>query len=168
MVTIISGTNRVGSNTRKIAQYYYDQLKPHIDSLNFISLEEIQVHERSKELIELEKNILIPTQLFLIVMPEYNGSFPGVLKTFIDHTDIRKVWWHKKAMIVGLGDGRGGNLRGLDQLTNVLHYLKVLVHPYKLPMSNISNSLNADGSFKLLSLKDEVDAHIQTLKDFFL
>lgn len=167
MLTIISGTNRVGSNTRKIAQYYFDQLYPHIDQLNFISLEDIEVHYRSEELKTLEENVLIPTEFFLFVMPEYNGSFPGILKLFIDNTNYKKVWWYKKAILTGLGDGRGGNLRGLDQLTNVLNYLKVLVHPYKLPMSNISNSLNENGGFKSEALKLEVEQHILTIKDFY-
>lgn len=166
MVTIVSGTNRVGSNTRKIAQYYFNALSSEIKDVHLISLEDFECHWRSEYFVKLEKEILIPTQTFLFIMPEYNGSFPGILKTFVDNTDIRNAWWYKKAMIVGLADGRGGNLRGIDQWTNVLHYLKILVHHNKLPLSNISKSLNADGSFKNLDLKAEVDTQIEEFKEF--
>lgn len=166
MVTIISGTNRVGSNTRKIAQYYYDALKLELKDVHFISLEDFECHWRSEDLVKIEKELLIPTETFLFVMPEYNGTFPGILKTFVDNTDIRKAWWFKKAMIVGLADGRGGNLRGIDQWTNVLHYLKMMVHHNKLPLSNISKSLNADGSFKNIALKSEVDSQIEDFIEF--
>ena len=42
-----------------------------------------------------------------IVMPEYNGSFPGILKLLFDTTDIKRCWWHKKAALVGVASCRG-------------------------------------------------------------
>ena len=80
-------------------------------------------------------------------MPEYNGSFPGVLKVLFDITNIKECWWHKKALLVGLADGRGGNLRGIEHMTNILHYLKMNVHYNKLPISKINSELNEAGEF---------------------
>lgn len=166
MVTIISGTNRQGSNTRKVANYYYNILKEELDDVHFVSLEDYETHQRTEEFINLEKNILIPSQTFIFFFPEYNGSYPGVLKSLIDNSDIRKAWWHKKAMLVGIADGRGGNLRGLDQFSNVLHYLKILVHPNKLPLSKISNELDTEGIFKNDLTKAEVRKQIDDLINF--
>ena len=80
-------------------------------------------------------------------MPEYNGSFPGILKLIIDNTHIRKCWWYKKAAIVGLADGRGGNLRGIDHFTGILHYLKMNVLYNKLPLSRINEEVSSDGKW---------------------
>ena len=78
-------------------------------------------------------------------MPEYNGSFPGVLKAMIDISDIRNCWWNKKALLTGISSGRAGNLRGMDHITGVLNYVKIIVHPNKLPISVIDTVMNGEG-----------------------
>jgi len=147
MITVISGTDRSGSRTMQVAQYYFNLLKGSPEKINLISLEVLKSVKRDSFLIEMEREILIPTEKFIIVMPEYNGSFPGILKLLFDNTDIRKCWWHKKALLVGVADGRGGNLRGIEHMTNILHYLKMNVHYNKLPLSKINDELNENGEF---------------------
>lgn len=140
--TIISGTNRHGSNTISVARQYENLLKAKGINAGFVSLENLDVHYRSEALKQLEKEVLIPTTKFIFVTPEYNGSFPGVLKSMIDNTDIEKVWWGKKALLTGVSTGRAGNLRGMEHLTGVLHYLKMHVHHNKLPISIVNKLLN--------------------------
>ena len=86
-------------------------------------------------MIQLEKDWLLPAEKFIFISPEYNGSIPGVLKCLIDVTDIYKVWKGKKALLSGVSKGRAGNLRGMDHLTGILHYMGAIVHPNKLPIS---------------------------------
>ena len=135
MITIISGTNRKGSTTRKVAVQYSELLKAKGVEAHFVSLEGLDVSSRNDAILQLEETILIPTQKFIFISPEYNGSIPGVLKSLIDVSDIRKVWWHKKALLTGISNGRAGNLRGMEHLTGILHYVKMIVHPNKLPIS---------------------------------
>ena len=144
--TIISGTNRVGSNTLKVARLIGAILKEKGQESNLVSLEGLDLNGRSPELARLESEILIPTQKFIFVIPEYNGSFPGSLKTMIDLSDIKQVWWWKKAMLTGVSSGRAGNLRGLDHLTGTLNYLKVAVLPNRLPVSMIDKLIDAEGN----------------------
>ena len=144
--TIISGTNRVGSNTLKVARLIGAILKEKGQESNLVSLEGLDLNGRSPELARLESEILIPTQKFIFVIPEYNGSFPGSLKTMIDLSDIKPVWWWKKAMLTGVSSGRAGNLRGLDHLTGTLNYLKVAVLPNRLPVSMIDKLIDAEGN----------------------
>jgi NAD(P)H-dependent FMN reductase len=97
-------------------------------------------------------------------MPEYNGSFPGILKLMMDNSDVRKAWWHKKIMMVGVADGRAGNLRGLDHMTNILHYLKAHVLFNKLPISRINEEISDAGEV----LKPVTHRVIQQQIDEFL
>lgn len=165
MITIISGTNRAGSNTLKVAEYYYNIVRQLTPDVHLFSLKDMDVHYRSEAFKQLESEWLIPSEKFIFVLPEYNGSFPGILKTMMDSSDIRKCWWHKKALLVGLADGRGGNARGLDHLSNILHYLKMHVHYNKLPISKINEELQEDGSFKhestRINIAQQVDAFMQ-------
>lgn len=142
MITIISGTNRHGSNTGKVAAQYLQLLQHKGVEASFVSLEGLDVSERNPAIQQLENEVLIPSDKFIFISPEYNGSIPGVLKSLIDHTDIKKVWWGKKALLTGVSTGRAGNLRGMEHLTGILHYVKMHVHPNKLPISVVDKLLN--------------------------
>jgi chromate reductase, NAD(P)H dehydrogenase (quinone) len=107
--------------------------------------------------------VLAGTHKFIFVSPEYNGSIPGVLKSLFDNSDIARCWWGKKALLTGVSTGRAGNLRGMEHLTGILHYLKVVVHPNKLPISVVNVLLNLDGSIKDESTLKAID---QQLNEF--
>jgi NAD(P)H-dependent FMN reductase len=145
MYTIISGTNRKGSNTLKISKQYQNILKARGIDARLVTLEGLDLNHKSAELSGMEQDVLIPSEKFIFILPEYNGSYPGSLKTMIDMSDIRKVWWGKKALLTGVSTGRAGNLRGMDHLAGSLNYLKVTVHPNKLPISSIDKLLNEEG-----------------------
>ena len=146
--TIVSGTNRTGSNTLKIAQQYKDILAQKGIEASLISLENLDVSTRNDQIRDLETRTLIPATKFIFISPEYNGSIPGVLKSLFDSSDIQQCWWGKKALLVGVSSGRAGNLRGMEHLTGILHYLKMMVHHNKLPISVVNVLLNLDGSVK--------------------
>ena len=143
MITIISGTNRPGSNTGKVAAQYLSLLQKKGVDAHLVSLVGLNVSERNPAIIQLEKEVLIPTTKFIFISPEYNGSIPGVLKSLIDYSDIKHVWWGKKALLTGVSTGRAGNLRGMEHLTGILHYVKMHVHPNKLPISVVDKLLNS-------------------------
>ncbi len=62
--------------------------------------------------LKVEEEVLIPAQKFIFILPEYNGTFPGVLKAMIDNTDVRKVWLHKKALAHGHFHRQSGKFKG--------------------------------------------------------
>jgi chromate reductase len=138
MYSIISGTNRPGNTTIKVAELYQQLLAAKDIDATLISLEGLKVDTRNDEIRKLEREVLIPSEKIIFISPEYNGSIPGVLKSLIDNSDIEKVWKGKKALLVGVSSGRAGNLRGMDHLTGILHYLKMIVHHNKLPISVIN------------------------------
>lgn len=143
--TIISGTNRQRSYTEKVAKEYQRLLREKNIAAAVSSLENLDVLKRTPEFLTFEKDVLIPTGKFIFIVPEYNGTFPGVLKAMIDNTDIKKVWYHKKALLTGIATGRAGNLRGLDHLSASLNYLKMDVHHNKLPISVIDKVMDENG-----------------------
>lgn len=164
MITVIAGTNRKDSMTLKVATLYHRLLSAKYDNVKLLNLEGKAVWERGDEMKKIEQDMLIPTEKFVLVMPEYNGSFPGILKLMMDNSDIRKVWWYKKAMLVGVADGRAGNLRGLDHMTNILHYLRMHILYNKIPISRINEEIGENGEV----LKPATLQAIETQIDEFL
>jgi len=145
MYTIISGTNRLNSHTEKVATEYQKILKEKNIEAFVLSLKNIDVLTKNPEFSAIETNILQPTQKFVFIIPEYNGTFPGVLKAMIDITDVKKIWEWKKALLTGISTGRAGNLRGMDHFADSLQYMNVFVHPNKLPISAIDKVMDEKG-----------------------
>jgi NAD(P)H-dependent FMN reductase len=164
MYIIISGTNRADSNTMKIAEQYRQMLIHKGIEPAFLSLQGVNVLERNPAFEKIEQELLIPARKFIFISPEYNGSIPGVLKAMFDISEIQQCWWGKKALLTGVSTGRAGNLRGMDHLTGILNYLKVVVHPNKLPLSMVSKLFDASGAITdlptLQALHAQVDEFI--------
>ncbi len=100
MITIISGRSRGDNNTKKVAFEYQRLLAERMIESRILALDEANVFYRDAAFIEMESEFLIPAEKFIIVMPEYNGSYPGILKLMIDNTDVPKCggikkcyWW---------------------------------------------------------------------------
>jgi NAD(P)H-dependent FMN reductase len=164
MVTIIAGTNRPDSMTLRTAQLYQGLLLARGQDTHILSLENKQVWERGAAMLALEKQFLIPAEKFIFIMPEYNASFPGILKVMIDNSDIKKCWWYKKAMLVGISDGRAGNLRGIEHMTGILHYMKVHVLYNKVLLSRINEEMDKNGAL----IKPETEKLINEQVDDFV
>ena len=152
MYLIISGTNRKGSYTLRIAELYQQLIKEKNIEAPILSLVDLNVLEKNPSIIRLEQELLIPAGKIIFISPEYNGSIPGVLKCLIDVTD-RKVWQGKKALLTGISRGRAGNLRGMDHLTGILHYVRTVVHPNKLPISIVDTLFDQNGMGHVGTLK---------------
>ena len=162
--TIISGTDRAGSNTKKVAFNYLRILKEKGIDAEFLSLEDAAVFSKGHEFTDLEAQYLHPTDKYIIVMPEYNGSFPGVLKLLIDKSNVKASWWNKKALMVGVSTGRAGNLRGMEHLTGSLMHLKMQIHHNRLPISTVDKVLDAEGNITdtatLQAISQQLDEYI--------
>lgn len=154
MVTIISGTNRPASNTLKVAKYYQKALAEKGLQTYLFNLEDLPEKlitsdlygKRSPQFGEIQE-LIANTSKFLFIIPEYNGSFPGVLKTFIDACAFPESFYDKKAALVGLSSGKYGNIRGIDHFGGVCSYLHLNVLPLRIHISDIRTELDENGDF---------------------
>lgn len=96
----------------------------------------------------------------VFVVPEYNGSFPGILKAFIDGLKYPEGVRDKKAAIIGVSSGVQGGVFAMSHLTDIFNYLGMHVLALKPKLAGIDRNF-ADGKVtnelynKLLS--DQVD-----------
>lgn len=157
MITVISGTNRKNSECLEFARLYCEMLRQKTAlEIKLLALEDINyawIHPdmyatQAPELARLQDEYLLYAEKVVYVTPEYNGSFPGVLKLFIDACSVRAykaTFKGKKAALVGVATGRAGNLLGMDHLTGVLHHMGTIVMPNRLPISRIRDLQNEGG-----------------------
>ena len=106
---------------------------------------------------------------WVMVFPEYNGTFPGILKLFIDAIsviDYPKTFQRKSVALVGTATGRSGNLRGLDHMAAVMHHLGVAVLPQALPISQIGSLLNPQTGEVDEPTRDLLSAYLERFLTF--
>ena len=173
MITIVCTTNRPDSNTRKVAQLYHDSLKQLGAESQVLDLKEVDVAwiqssnygDNAPEFESVVATFVRPIEKIILITPEYNGSFPGYLKFFIDacnHGD----WSGKKIALMGLASGRAGNVRGLDHITGIMHYLGSEVYSKKVYLSQINQSLTATGEIENDVLSREIELQLKGFVTF--
>ncbi len=160
MILVLCGTNRKNNKSSIISRYVYNHIKNNIktEEVKHLSLENLpptlnlhdiyDAEKMSTEWINIQEEYILPTTKWIVVSPEYNGTFPGILKLFIDIISMRKYkesFAGKKALLIGVAGGRAGNLRGMEQLTGFFNYLKIHVFPEKLPVSSVDSLINENG-----------------------
>ncbi len=166
MITIIAGTNRPDSMTLRTANLYHRFLSERGIENQVLSLENKQVWERGASMLAIEQLYLIPASKFIFIMPEYNASFPGILKVMMDNSDIKKAWWYKKAMLVGISDGRAGNVRGIEHMTAILNYLKTNVFYNKLILSRIKDEIDREGNIIKIETSKLMEQQVEDFLEF--
>ncbi|MEI8136674.1 MAG: NAD(P)H-dependent oxidoreductase [Bacteroidota bacterium] len=169
-IVVISSTNRPNSNTLKVSKVYEDILKSKNIDVKILDLRKLPENvafgevfgKRTEAYTALLEKYIVNNKKFIFVVPEYNGSFPGILKIFLDSMHP-KFWENKDVCLVGVSTGRAGNLRGMDHLTGVFNYLKMHVYHNKLPISMVDKILNAEGK---IILEDQVKLFQNQIEGF--
>jgi chromate reductase, NAD(P)H dehydrogenase (quinone) len=138
MILIIATTNRRNSKTYKIAEYYQRLLLPYEVESSILSLEHLPpdfvfsaLYEnagRNEDFNRLQDR-MAEADKYVFIVPEYNASFPGVLKSFLDGLGWPSVMKGKLTAMVGISDGVMGGVHALSHLTDVFHYLGCHVLP---------------------------------------
>lgn len=178
MITIISSSNRKGNVTKLVAAAYKDKLQKKYDGeIKTVYLENMPSQVMNPDMYvqlddwikDVRDNILAPSSSFVFVIPEYNGTFPGVLKIFMDavSSDLENnVFLDKKAALIGLSAGKFGNRVGLEHFSTVLNYLKTSVYYQKVAIPNIMNYIDGTLEFEGTDIGKYLDRQIEGFLKF--
>lgn len=144
-ICILSGTDRKNSRSLEIAHYLESQYKAAGARAFVVSLEQFPLHEVQggrygedlPRIASFRKPVLEADGIVMIV-PEYNGSFPGILKLFIDYLPFPKALNNKPLAFVGEAEGAFGALRAVEQLQMVCAYRNALLYPQRVFLQRVS------------------------------
>ena len=150
MITIVSGTNRKKANSFKIAVQYQEILKEIGADANILDLEDLPAdflttafyentgkNESFRPMMDQMKQ----SEKFVFIVPEYNGSFPGILKLFLDALEFPSPLAGKKCALVGLSSGVQGSALAMSHLTDIFNYLGMHVLAQKPKLMGINDRM---------------------------
>ena len=173
MLTLIVGTNRPGSNTRKVAAHVeeiYAELKVPLRVLDLAQMpQEIfspaSYGEKPKSFQPFADAILQSSGLH-VISPEYNGGIPGVLKYFIDMLKFPESFERRPVCFVGVAAGIWGALRPIEQLQAIFGYRNAYIYPERVFMPLVNSLLDESGNIKDAELVERLRAQATGFVDF--
>ena len=174
MTTIICSTNRKDSVTKVVAGIYQENLKELGVEAEVIDLRELPedflvsaLYENSgkNESFNPVRETMMSSEKFVFIIPEYNGSFPGVLKLFIDGLKFPDTFTNKKCALVGVSSGIQGGVLAMSHMTDILNYCGTHVLSFKPKLSGISSKLE-DGKITDERYNQYLKRQASELKNF--
>lgn len=144
MITIVVGTNRRRSKSKQVAEFYQKLLTNLNAPSQILDLSDLPddfirtaLYENNgkNETFNNFRRMMHESSKYVFIVPEYNNSYPGALKVFIDGLSYPSELLHKKAALVGISDGMQGGALALSHLSDVFNYLgmNVLAQRIKIP-----------------------------------
>ena len=144
MIEILLGTDRPDSKSSAIAAVVHGLFKTQGVASQVLDLRSVMVglqqgaqygDVKNPVLVEALDRIL-KSKGMVIVVPEYNGSYPGALKYFIDHWKYPDSFEFRPIAFIGLG-GRFGGLRPVEHLQQVFGYRNAHIYPERVFIMNV-------------------------------
>jgi NAD(P)H-dependent FMN reductase len=151
-IEIISGSPRVASITRRVALYLKNQLTAQSGhEVNIIDLKDwtmppvqsvwVSPEKAPAEFQPLAKRI-VEADAFILLTPEYNGSYSPALKNLLDHFPKQH---HKPFGIATASPGAMGGMRASQQLLLLVPALFGIASPYLLVVPAVDKKFSPDG-----------------------
>jgi chromate reductase, NAD(P)H dehydrogenase (quinone) len=173
MITLVVGTNRPGSNTLKVAlevRRIYADLD--ID-LGWLDLAELpfelfapSAYAEKPAAFKAFSQAILDASGLVIVTPEYNGGFPGVLKYFIDMLKFPESFERRPVCFIGLAAGAWGALRPVEQLQQLFAYRGAHLFPERVFLPKINDLLDPQGRLTQPDLTDRLRAQASGFSAF--
>jgi chromate reductase, NAD(P)H dehydrogenase (quinone) len=170
-ITIISGTNRKGAMSLKVARKMlriYESLDVNADVLDLSTLPSDifvpTVYKEKPASFEPFQQAILDADGLLFIVPEYNGSYPGILKYFIDMWKFPESFENRCIAYVGVSAGMWGGLRSVEHLQGVMGYRNAFQFNERVFINNIYSRWDFEtGMIKLLgSEKFSIEELLET------
>lgn len=135
-LTIVLGTARKNRQSQKVADYLFSFFKQ-LDKIE-VSLVDVKDFVTPYTIASWEEDaaaapwreLVSKSNAFILVVPEYNRSFPGELKIVLDSE--LSAYKDKPVVVAGVSSGNFGGLAAIQSLLPALYKMGFNILPYQL------------------------------------
>jgi len=163
-ITIISASPREGRLSLGVAKHLNNKIENSI----LIDLGEFNIPrftgfgDTSGDLEQLRET-LTKSDAFIIISPEYNGGYPGILKDLIDHCS-RETFANKTVGIASVSAGAMAGVRVANHLKDAFFNIQSIVSPRLLMAGNVGERFSTEGKLIDDSFQGQVDSFIESIQ----
>ena len=169
-IEIVSGSPRKESLTYPLAKFLHRQLRENTQHrVGLIDVREYPLPMIQNVFSSLEKTPLqfrplaermFAADAFILVSPEYNGSYSPAMKNMFDHFPMQ---FRKAFGIVTASTGAMGGMRASQQLQLLIHALYGIGSPHMLLTPQVNTKFDASGNLLDKAFQARID---QFIKEF--
>lgn len=166
-IEIISGSPKKDSVSHRVALF----LKKHLTATTSHTVNIIDVREWNLPLLQqvftnIEKTPdqfkplaerMFAAEAFILVTPEYNGSYSPALQNLLDHFPKQS---HKAFGIVTASPGPMGGMRSSQQLLLLIPALFGIASPYMLVTPMVDKKFDAEGNLTDTGFQKAIDQFV--------
>lgn len=174
-LAIIVGTDRPNSQSQLMAEhvktlYVNIGVDAKIYSMAFFPLNQVVGGAYRYDIPEIEafNTPILACDALLFIIPEYNGSFPGILKIFVDYLPFPHAFQKMPIAYIGIAAGDFGSLRAVEQFQMVANYRKAISYPERLFISRFSANFSKEEGLTIPLQKQLLQSQTKGFVDFVL
>ena len=168
-IEIVTGSPRKESVTYRVALYLLEQLRSQTHhTVNILDVRNWQLPVLQQQVFQSVETTPDPfkplsqrmfgAQAFILVTPEYNGSYTPVLKNLFDHYPKQS---HKAFGIATASPGIMGGMRATQQLQLLINALFGIGSPHMLVVGNVDKRFDAEGNLLDETYQKTIDTFIR-------
>ena len=153
MIVVLSGTDRVGSNSGKVARLAIKFLKNQSVDTSLIDLEKLpnkfyqpKHYKEPPNSFKKYQEMILDCNGLLTIVPEYNGSYPGVLKYFIDILRFPESLRGIPTGFIGLSAGSFGGIRAVEHLEMIFQAREAHLFGLRSLFVHVDHKINKAGT----------------------
>ena len=138
-IAVVCGTNREGSLSRLLSQEAADCYRQLGHNVDLIDMQELPAealaptsYKDPAPAVQAMVSRFLQSDGAVFVVPEYNGSYPGVLKLFVDMLPYPEGFDKRPCAFIGLAAGEFKGLRAVEHFQQVAAYRHAHLFPQRL------------------------------------
>jgi len=166
-IEIISGSPRGNSITNRVALHLKNLIQERTDhEVDIIDVRDAEMPllqaiftsvESTPEPFKQVAGRMLSADAFILLTPEYNGSYSAALKNLLDHFPKQH---HKVFAIATASTGMLGGIRSAMQLQELIYALFGIGSPYMLVTPQVDKKFDEEGNLLDLNFKKSIDIFI--------
>ncbi|TVQ03431.1 MAG: NADPH-dependent oxidoreductase [Balneolaceae bacterium] len=171
-INILSSTDRPGSKAMNVSGYAAGILSRYVDTEVF-SLEDYPLADvaggkygRTPQSVNEFNSSFLDADGFLFVIPEYNGSFPGILKIFIDYLPFPVALERRPISLIGESSGAFGAMRAVEQFEQILKYRKAYIFPERMFIQRVDKTFDSGSGLSSDVLQKLLEKQLKEFPEF--
>lgn len=152
---IISGTDRPNSNALRVSKYLKGQYEKRGADVEIVDLKKFPLtavtdgpYGKSNKAVSDFVEPILEADGLVIVTPEYNGGYPGILKLMIDYLPFPDAFEKLPICFVGESAGAFGALRAVEQLQLVVGYRNAYLFPERVFINRVKENFDEEKGLK--------------------
>jgi chromate reductase len=163
-LVVVPGTNRRGAYSAILAKLVVAELLTGSNTVDLLELDlgaeflAADAYSAPQPAVKKLVDRFLAADGVVFIVPEYNGSYPGVLKLFIDMLPYPQGFDQRPCAFIGLSAGQFQSLRAVEHLQGVTGYRHAYNFPVRIFIGDSKRAFSPEGQLVDRKLAERLTA----------